>query len=340
MGSGRNILRYGLLASALIFTRVAITAHNILTDVTLGAGECVEIAADPGSGTRSFEISAALSGNRNSNGLGNASWWLEWCNNDGMPMRRISMRWGNECLGDPLDRRFLRVTVDSISPAGHPLTLASNDLYDGIDLYGGFNTLSVEESLNGNMRLWVGNDLEYFVGECDAWRDAAIVKVGCNRKLKMRYAAYSHIPDPALRLQTAWSQPEVMKYAASRGNDGIEGIWRFLDRDNDVRWARPGGLYRVAIVRSREADVDAKIGAYDILYLDGAKVNPEAWQPCMLKGRLYPTVFEGHYNLEWFDAYMVPMEEEVSAQFTDNVILSLDFPLFRSRMRFAKEVIR
>ena len=56
----------------------------------------------------------------------------------------------------------------------------------------------------------------------------------------------------------------------------------------------------------------------------------------MLKGRLYPTIFQNHYNLEWYDAYMEPMAEEVSANLVDGVILSFEFPLFRSRMRFSR----
>ena len=316
------------LGGAMAFSQ-EVKADVLLTDVALPANGVMDIAEEPARGSRSLEVSGALSGNGNSNGLGKASWCVEWSKPDGEVVRRISLRWGNECLGDPLDRRFLRVAVDSVAPGGDSHELVSHDLYEGVDLYGGFNTLSVEESVAGDMRLWIGDDLEFFVGECAAVRIPSAIRVRANRKLKVRYAAFRHTPDPADSLQTSWTVSALTDYLDSKGRDGIEGIWKFLDRDNDMRWARPGGAYRLAIVKNGTG--------YDILLLDGAKVNGDAWHPCMLKGRLHPTVFANHYELEWFDAYMEPMGDETSAQITDNVLLTLSFPLFRSQLRFSKE---
>lgn len=348
-GEGMHInavVRGAMLAMALWGNGMhSAAADEVLADTVVDAGKHAVIATFGAgeTGMRSFEISAALTGNRNSNGLGKACWRMEWCDSAGRVVRRVELRWGNECLGDPLDRRFLRVTVDSVAPGGECHALLSRDFFDGVDLYGGFNTLSVDDA-SGGMSVWVGNDLEYHVGDCAPVNGCATVRTGGNRKLKIRYAAHDFTPDPALALLSGWTEEEVTAYLADKTLDGIEGKWRFLDRDNDARWARPGGSYTLAVVRSRCAvqagaadGFEGRTPSYDILYLGGGKVNAAAWHPCMIKGRLYPTVFENHYDLEWYDAYMEPMGEEVSATMTDGgVVLSFDFPLFHSRLRFSR----
>lgn len=319
----------------------AALADEMIKGVTLAPEEYVEIKTE-NSGWNSFEISAALAGNRNSNGIGKAGWHMDWCDAAGSVLQSVGLRWGNECLGDPLDRRFLRLSVDSVAPDGSRHELFYHDFYDGVDLYGGFNTLSVEKTAGGIVSFWVGKDQEYYAGECSAPpKDARGVRIQGNRKLKIRYAAYRHIPDPAVKLLTDWTEDEVREYLAGKGVSAVEGIWKFLDRDNDALYAQPGGSYMLAVVKSRNNDDGVAAGGrilpvYDILYLGGAKVNALSWRPCMLKGRLYPTIFENHYDLEWYDAYMEPMGDEVSADISDGVIFSFDFPLFRSRIRFSR----
>ncbi len=322
------------VATAFAWCASAVHADEVYRDISCAAGEYVEVAIGKDNGRHSFETGASISGNRNSNGEGKATWGMEWVDSSGQVLRRVGLHWGNECLGDPFDRRFLRVTVDSVSTDGRPHQLLCHDFYDGVDLYGGLNTLSVEESGEGGMSIWVGNDLEYYAGACGAVKGASAVRIGGNRKMKIRYAAYRYRPEPSLLLCTDWTEASVGDYLSGKGPDGIEGIWDFLDRDNDARWAQPGGAYRLAVVKHSGNEPGSP--AYDILYLGGGRVNAESWQPCMLKGRLYPTIFQNHYNLEWYDAYMEPMTEEVSANLVDGVILSFEFPLFRSRMRFSR----
>ena len=66
-------------------------------------------------------------------------------------------------------------------------------------------------------------------------------------------------------------------------------------------------------------------------------VNGKRWNNGMVKGYLYGTIFENHYNLEWFDSMMESMGGEVSADITDGVILALNFPIYHATMRFSKE---
>ena len=56
----------------------------------------------------------------------------------------------------------------------------------------------------------------------------------------------------------------------------------------------------------------------------------------MLKGRLKPTIFLDHYDLEWVDSTFERMNRDIHAQLTDGAILSLSFPLLKTTVRFSK----
>ncbi len=58
----------------------------------------------------------------------------------------------------------------------------------------------------------------------------------------------------------------------------------------------------------------------------------------MLKGKLIPTLFEGHYDLVWYDGKMQRMDSDISASMEQGVILTLNFPLYRSKLRFSKVI--
>ena len=56
----------------------------------------------------------------------------------------------------------------------------------------------------------------------------------------------------------------------------------------------------------------------------------------MVKGRLKPTVFIDHYDLEWTDATFETIDRDIHASVTDNAILTLSFPLLNTTFRFSK----
>lgn len=56
----------------------------------------------------------------------------------------------------------------------------------------------------------------------------------------------------------------------------------------------------------------------------------------MVKGRMFATGFENHYALQWFDSDMLPVGTEISADFTAPSLLSFNFPLLKSTLRFSR----
>lgn len=156
-------------------------------------------------------------------------------------------------------------------------------------------------------------------GECT-------VKAG-RGNLKVIMAVSENVADPSAALLTGLSLEDV-EARCRLSADPLEGIWTYFDRENDPARARPGGRYRIACLACGD-------GSYDLIYLGGAVVNVSKWRPGMRKGRLVPTPFEGHYDLIWVDAMMEPMENDVSATVADG-LMTLNFPLLKSRLRFSR----
>lgn len=107
------------------------------------------------------------------------------------------------------------------------------------------------------------------------------------------------------------------------------GVWKALDRDTDSRRALAGGRYRLLVAEKGDG--------FDIIYLGGADVADDEWLPGMLRGRLTPTGFEGHYDLEWVDARHDLISRDAYCQLENDMIMSLQFPLLKSVLRFTRE---
>lgn len=127
------------------------------------------------------------------------------------------------------------------------------------------------------------------------------------------------------------SQESLNEYFAD-SKDPREGLWTYFDRNLDYKDCMLGGRYRLACV----SDGD---GGYLLLYLDGAERGARIWSPLMIKGRLRPTAFAGHFDLTWTDAFgrTAPHAESSASFDMDDSLLTLDFPLYgRSQLRFMK----
>jgi hypothetical protein len=48
------------------------------------------------------------------------------------------------------------------------------------------------------------------------------------------------------------------------------------------------------------------------------------------------TIFSGNYDASWIDATMEPLDKDVQATIENGVILTLNFPVYKSQVRFAK----
>lgn len=111
-------------------------------------------------------------------------------------------------------------------------------------------------------------------------------------------------------------------------SDPLEGEWEYLDRQMDESLLRPGGEYRLLIVKDT-GDV------YSIYYVSGARVNPGQWRAGMMKGRLQ-MMSPDRYDLWWRDADGEWMMHGLKAAMEDENILALLFPYQASTVRLLR----
>ncbi|MDE6378334.1 MAG: hypothetical protein K2K72_06285, partial [Duncaniella sp.] len=238
----------------------------------------------------------------------------------------LSLRFVEAPEGDPHGRKWGRVSVrrgDSLNYSTDFNTFeALRDRYNSLGftlestgrltVSGGGSTLGPLFELDAGqvteiaaVDLWsVGSaTVSLFAAGCDAGEPAAAVTAHTIDELRERFAA---------------------------GGDPLEGFWTYFDRQNDPAYARPGGRYTLALLRSADGE------GYDLLLVDGAEVCADRWKPMMLKGRLRPTVFAGHYDLEWIDSTFRPVSRDIHATIENGSLLTLSFPLYRTTLRFAK----
>lgn len=121
---------------------------------------------------------------------------------------------------------------------------------------------------------------------------------------------------------------EQIRRITDDSDDPIEGYWEIFDRTLDEALLKLGGEYKLAIVKNHDR--------YDIIYLDGARVNGTRWRPGMLKGILTLSSFPGLLNLEWFDSEGKSLSYSITAQTGYNGTLTLQFPYHSSVIRLRK----
>lgn len=135
-------------------------------------------------------------------------------------------------------------------------------------------------------------------------------------------------PAPPYAETTSWSDPNHLDNYLRASSDPMEGYWVIFDRALEESLLMMGGDYRLAIVR----DADR----YLIIYLSGARVNPQKWKPGMVKGILTPDPFPGIYSLQWFDADGLPLSHDIKAQRGDGATLNIQFPYQSSALRLRR----
>ena len=133
------------------------------------------------------------------------------------------------------------------------------------------------------------------------------------------------------RLRTDWTLQSLKKHF-EQSTDPCEGFWTFFDKELSEDRLKLGGRYTIALVNNGNG--------YDIIYVDGAKVNNHDWSCGMLKGQISPTQFIDNFSLVWYDAMMKPFVNDVYATIENYALLSLYFPAQKSCIRFAKSIGR
>ena len=264
-----------------------------------------------------IETCIAMKGPKDTRGTDPCSWQLTLALVDGS-RRDITVGWGNTDFGDFSDSRYLE--VKGVSSGAKRFT-------GGVEMYSGDNTLVIETDYPDKAKVYIGNDVMNYVGEIDLRSPIREVAVGTSGQLEL---AIMSIECEITDNLDSGLDAEGLAAACEAGQAAPMGLWHYFDRDNDAAYARPGGLYSIAVVPDREES-----GSYLILYIDGAKVNSSKWKSGMIKGRLTPTKFAGRYLLEWWDANMERVRDEANA-IVEPDMLTLNFPLLHSQMRYSR----
>lgn len=269
------------------------------------------------------EICGRMQSNRDGYGLSRSSWSVRWLMSDAASLM-ASVEWGNTDFGGPADVRYLDFNVVRLSADGNENRLLSRRFTRDVSLNNGNNVI-VCEFADSCMRFFIGNDdLEYVgavnTGECVS---GASVSVSGKAIFPFFVIASEVVPD----LSTTWTVDSLTDRFQTTA-EPMEGFWDYVDRDNDTDYARLGGNYRLALVGGRH-------GGYDIIYISQARVNADKWSAGMLKGRLIPIIFRDRYDLVWFDAMGKSVDSEMYATVVDGRLLTLHFPIYKSRFRFA-----
>ena len=230
---------------------------------------------------------------------------------------------------DITDERSMQVTlIQQLN--GATTELAATTLTKGVSLEDDMNTLCVDVD-ERRVTVSIGKDNLQQVFEVAVNRPVGAIRVGYlvgpGSRVAIERAVLSTENDSQVPTTTLWTIDALDDYLAN-ASDPMEGYWKYLDRDMEEKWLRMGGRYTLAVVRADDG--------YDLLYINGAQVKKSQWQPCMKKGHLTKTIFSGNYDLIWIDATLEPISEDAYATIENGVILTLNFPIYKSQVRFVK----
>ena len=234
---------------------------------------------------------------------------------------------------DITDERSMRVSLMQYQD-GDVTEVASTTVSKGVSLEDDLNTLCADVDERG-VRISIGKEELQTVLEASIVRPVGAVQVGylvgSGSRVAIERAVLTIEREDQVAPSTLWTLEALDEYLAN-SIDPVEGYWCYLDRDMEEKWLRIGGRYTLAVVRADDG--------YDLIYIDGAQVKKSLWNPGMLKGHMVKTVFSGNYDLTWIDATMEPISEDAYATIENGVILTFNFPVFKSQVRFAKVIER
>lgn len=121
---------------------------------------------------------------------------------------------------------------------------------------------------------------------------------------------------------------DTLKYYLANSKDPMEGFWTLFDRELEESLIKLGGSYYLACVKEEDN--------YVFIYLDGAIINSEHWQPGDIKAVLSPSYFPGIYNVDWIDSMKDHFNKDVKAQESNGNTLVIQFPYQSSKIRLRK----
>lgn len=115
--------------------------------------------------------------------------------------------------------------------------------------------------------------------------------------------------------------------------DEHSGKWVYFDMITPKNGSvRVGGKYELDVIPD-----PAQKGALQLVYRKGANNNSDFWKNGDVKAKLIPTSFPNHYDLVWIDTQgNTLINEEASATFEGQNLLTLEFPMHQSQLRFRR----
>lgn len=230
---------------------------------------------------------------------------------------------------DITDQRTMLATLIYCND-GNTTELASATLTKGVSLEDDLNTLCVDVD-EDEVHVSIGKDELQHVFDAPVTRPVGAVQVGYlvgpGSRVSLERAVLSIDNEQQAATTSLWTMDTLFEYLAD-SSDPVEGFWRYMDRDMEDTWLRLGGRYTLAVVRADDG--------YDLIYVEGAQVMKQQWKLGMIKGHIVKTIFSGNYDLSWIDATMETIDNEAYATIENGVILTLNFPTYKSQVRFAK----
>lgn len=344
-------MKFTLFTSLLMAVAIAIQPAQgadwerlSLPDAKVKAGETHTVALPEGCREFVIEAELELRGNLHGHALDGKGWRIELLDGFGAPLKRMSLTYrtrGAGPMGD--DERVAECTVEDLrgcEPAdGQPEPPESRlTIDDESSVYCRVSEVAVE-NVGDRAGFWAGEKGSVYGGEGHSAQGVKALTISSDRDLRLRHGVLKWRPAPDAALRSGLSAEEIAESCQNESQAEPVGMWQFLDRDTESSLAEPGGRYILAVVKHRAAEgaSDTVEPDYDIIYMGGGVANRRAWEPGMIKGHLWRTSFAGHYRAEWIDADMEPMDGETFADLTaDGAILSVNFPLYRSTIRFER----
>lgn len=282
---------------------------------------------DTASAAVALEARCAMPQAKEGRGEGRSWWGVAWDYRSPDDYDYIIMRPFNSDFGSLDDRRLMAVEYGTMNQEKRTVR-AVETVASGVNMTKGFNTLLLEWD-RGTLNVFAGSKgLDMVMTVKAPLPSSGRCKLISDSRIDVSSVVVEGSEDMTRSLLAGYDMADVMQRLAV-STDPVEGVWSYLDRETDDSRARLGGNYSVIIL--------AADGGYEILYLDGARVNGAMWQPLMIKGMLKATPFERHYNLVWYDSMMTRMDEENHATLSEEGVFSLEFPLYRSRIRLFRQ---
>lgn len=295
-------------------------------DVTSITDTCVTVTDPaPGLSELTVECRGALSNDRERVGASRSAWGFEFGNG-----WRAEIRSGNTMFGSIADNRITTLTVSH-----NDTIMTKKDFDHGFDPYSNsYNSLIITLRLDGTADIAGGARTTMPLTTLIGINEALNSPIGlfADGELKTSSIVVESVSDPRLALDSGLTANDVIN-AVELSTDRYEGIWDYLDRENDPRISRPGGRYTLATLSDGS-------GGYNLIYIGGAETNRSKWSPGMIKGNIRPTVFVDSFDLVWHDSMFETIERDIHASIEQNAILILDFPLLKTKLRFSRRAPR